>query len=55
MAKPSISVIISTYNSELWLEKVLWSYEAQTFKDFEIVIASSLWFSKSNGFKFEHF
>jgi len=39
MVKPSISVIISTYNSEAWLEKVLWSYEAQTFKDFEIVIA----------------
>ncbi|MCK0108980.1 glycosyltransferase family 2 protein [Flavobacteriaceae bacterium S0825] len=39
MGKPSISVIISTYNSEAWLEKVLWSYEAQTFKDFEIVIA----------------
>jgi len=39
MAKPSISVIISTYNSEAWLEKVLWSYEVQTFKDFEIVIA----------------
>ncbi|MBD0834922.1 glycosyltransferase family 2 protein [Aestuariibaculum suncheonense] len=36
---PEISIIISTYNSEAWLEKVLWSYEAQTFKDFEIVIA----------------
>ncbi|MBD0832049.1 glycosyltransferase family 2 protein [Aestuariibaculum sediminum] len=36
---PQISIIISTYNSEAWLEKVLWSYEAQTFKDFEIVIA----------------
>lgn len=39
MTKPSISIIISTYNSEAWLEKVLWSYEAQTFKDFEIIIA----------------
>ena len=39
MIKPSISIIISTFNSEAWLEKVLWSYEAQTFKDFEIVIA----------------
>ncbi|TWO32684.1 glycosyltransferase [Seonamhaeicola sediminis] len=37
--KPTISIIISTYNSEAWLEKVLWSYEAQTFKDFEMVIA----------------
>ena len=36
---PAISIIISTYNSEAWLEKVLWSYEAQLFKDFEIVIA----------------
>jgi glycosyltransferase involved in cell wall biosynthesis len=34
-----ISVIISTYNSEAWLEKVLWGYEAQTFKDFEVVVA----------------
>lgn len=34
-----ISVIISTYNSEAWLEKVLWSYEAQIFKNFEIIIA----------------
>ncbi|MDG5492362.1 glycosyltransferase family 2 protein [Psychroserpens sp. SPM9] len=33
------SVIISTYNSPLWLEKVLWSFEQQTFRDFEIVIA----------------
>ncbi|WP_194420834.1 glycosyltransferase family 2 protein [Aestuariibaculum marinum] len=38
-SKPEISIIISTYNSEAWLEKVLWSYEAQRFKDFEIVIA----------------
>lgn len=34
-----ISVIISTYNSPAWLEKVLWGYECQTFKDFEVVIA----------------
>ncbi|WP_406684479.1 glycosyltransferase family 2 protein [Seonamhaeicola sp. MEBiC1930] len=39
MSKPTISIIISTYNSEAWLEKVLWSYEAQVFKDFEMVIA----------------
>ena len=37
--KLKISVIISTYNSEEWLEKVLWSYEAQIFRDFEVVIA----------------
>ena len=39
MIKPKISVIISTYNAEAWLEKVLWSYKAQNFKDFEVVIA----------------
>lgn len=39
MAKPEISIIISTYNAEAWLEKVLWSYHAQTFRNFEIVIA----------------
>ena len=36
---PSISVIISTYNQPEWLEKVLWSYEQQSFKNFEVVIA----------------
>ena len=36
---PKISVIISTYNAEAWLEKVLWSYQAQSFKDFEVIIA----------------
>ncbi len=34
-----MSVIISTYNSPQWLEKVLWGYSAQTHRDFEIVIA----------------
>ena len=33
------SVIISTYNSPKWLQKVLWSFEQQTFKSFEVVIA----------------
>lgn len=37
--KPKISIIISTYNSEDWLKKVLWSYNAQSFKEFEIVVA----------------
>jgi glycosyltransferase involved in cell wall biosynthesis len=37
--KKTISVIISTYNSIAWLEKTLWSYEHQIFRDFEIVIA----------------
>ena len=34
-----ISVIISTYNQPLWLQKVLWSFEQQTFKNFEVLIA----------------
>lgn len=34
-----ISVIISTYNAEEWLEKVLIGYFNQTYKDFEIIIA----------------
>lgn len=34
-----LSVILSTYNAEEWLEKVLWGYHTQTFKDFEVVIA----------------
>lgn len=34
-----MSVIISTYNSVAWLEKTLWSYEYQIFREFEIIIA----------------
>lgn len=33
------SVIISTYNSEEWLEKVILGYSVQTTKNFELVIA----------------
>jgi len=33
------AVIISTYNSPDWLEKVLWGYASQSCRDFEIVIA----------------
>lgn len=33
------SVIMSTYNSPEWLEKVLWGYSMQTVSDFEIIIA----------------
>ncbi len=36
---PKISIVVSTYNSEAWLEKVLWGFQYQTFKDFEVVIA----------------
>ena len=34
-----LSVIITTYNSEEWLQKVLLGYSFQTENDFEIVIA----------------
>ncbi|WP_298236778.1 glycosyltransferase family 2 protein [uncultured Algibacter sp.] len=33
------SVIISTYNQPMWLQKVLWGYEFQTESNFEIIIA----------------
>lgn len=34
-----VSVIISTYNSEEWLKKVLWGFDCQTYKNFEVIIA----------------
>jgi glycosyltransferase involved in cell wall biosynthesis len=34
-----ISVIVSTYNAEEWLEKVLIGYSIQTYTDFEVIIA----------------
>lgn len=34
-----VSVVISTYNAPNWLEKVLWGYACQDYKNFEIVIA----------------
>jgi glycosyltransferase involved in cell wall biosynthesis len=34
-----ISVIVSTYNAEEWLEKVLIGYSNQTYNDFELIIA----------------
>lgn len=33
------AVIISTYNSARMLERVLWSYAAQTFREFELIVA----------------
>lgn len=33
------SVIMSTYNSEEWLEKVIWGFSVQTELNFEIIIA----------------
>jgi glycosyltransferase involved in cell wall biosynthesis len=35
----SLSVILTTYNSPEWLEKVLWGYAAHDTRDLEIVIA----------------
>lgn len=34
-----ISVIFTTYNSPVWLEKVLWGFHYQTDREFEIVVA----------------
>ncbi|WP_190809341.1 glycosyltransferase family 2 protein [Flagellimonas sp. S3867] len=36
---PKISIIVSTYNSEEWLKKVLWGFNCQIFKSFEVVVA----------------
>ena len=35
----TISIILTTYNSETWLEKVLWGYTMQSYNDFELIIA----------------
>ena len=35
----AISVIVSTYNQPDWLEKVLYGFNCQTYKDFQVVIA----------------
>lgn len=34
-----MSVIITTYNAAEWLEKVMWGYQAQVFRAFELIIA----------------
>ena len=34
-----ISVVVSTYNAEEWLEKVLIGYSCQTYNDFELIVA----------------
>lgn len=34
-----ISVIVSTYNAEAWLEKVLHGYRLQTWRDFDLIVA----------------
>ncbi|MDX1757526.1 MAG: glycosyltransferase family 2 protein [Marinobacter sp.] len=35
----NIGVVITTYNSPVWLEKVLIGYEQQTYRDFRVIIA----------------
>lgn len=37
--KIDISIIISTYNSPEWLKKVLYGYNTQTYRNFEVIIA----------------
>lgn len=37
--KKDISVIISTFNSPEWLAKVLYGFNTQTYRNFEVVIA----------------
>ncbi|QBM18135.1 hypothetical protein MARI_22640 [Marinobacter sp. JH2] len=39
MTPTSIGVVITTYNSPLWLSKVLTGYECQTFTKFRVIIA----------------
>jgi glycosyltransferase involved in cell wall biosynthesis len=34
-----LSVIVTTYNHPRWLERVLWGYAAQTYRDFELLVA----------------
>ena len=34
-----MSVVISTYNSETWLEKVLFGYLLQSYRNFELIVA----------------
>jgi glycosyltransferase involved in cell wall biosynthesis len=34
-----LSVVVTTYNQPDWLEKVLWGYTVQDFRDFELLIA----------------
>jgi len=35
----AVTVIIATYNQPRWLQKVLWGYDCQTYKNFDIIIA----------------
>ena len=33
------SVIFTTYNHPAWLEKTLWGFSVQSYRDFEIIVA----------------
>lgn len=35
----TVSVIVSTYKKPDWLKKVLWGFNCQTYKDFELIVA----------------
>ncbi|WP_299185600.1 glycosyltransferase family 2 protein [uncultured Aquimarina sp.] len=39
MQSPEITVIISTYNQPEWLSKVLFGYECQSTKNFQVIVA----------------
>ena len=59
-----VSLIISTYNQPEWLEKTLFGYTVQTFRDFEIIIADDgstdktkevvNWFSANSKLNIKH-
>ena len=34
-----VSVILSTYNAPEWLEKVVWGYSVQSYRDFDVLVA----------------
>jgi glycosyltransferase involved in cell wall biosynthesis len=34
-----VSVIMTTYNQPEWLKKVLWGFECQTYREFDVIIA----------------
>lgn len=38
-SSPRVSVVVTTYNQPDWLELVLWGFEAQKFRDFELLVA----------------
>ena len=59
-----ISVILSTYNTPQWLEKVIWGYACQSHRDFELLIADDgstaetaariAWLRRKTGLAIDH-